>query len=238
MEGIIMPEVIIYNALESIVKCVRKDLTENKDNEKASILYRLLGENIDGKPIMMNRWDFFKQAKKIFTNKNNLSVNFGYNFDVANIIALHIVLPSEQAAESAIGQDEGYNTIVDDEEMITEFFSQNFQSNYQVMITSNNSSEILTVYHVLKSMLLMIIPHLEIMGLRLCKLSGSDIMFKDDLMPNGMFHKVLNISFNYELKVPQMLRKDIIKGIVFDGYLLENIKDECGICDNLNQEQL
>lgn len=238
MEGIIMPEVIIYNALESIVKYVRKDLTENKDNEKASILYRLLGENIDGKPIMMNRWDFFKQAKKIFTNKNNLSVNFGYNFDVANIIALHIVLPSEQAAESAIGQDEGYNTIVDDEEMITEFFSQNFQSNYQVMITSNNSSEILTVYHVLKSMLLMIIPHLETMGLRLCKLSGNDIMFKDDLMPNGMFHKVLNISFNYELKVPQMLRKDIIRGIVFDGHLLENIKDECGICDNLNQEQL
>ena len=233
-----MPEVIIYNALESIVKYVRKDLTENKDNEKASILYRLLGENIDGKPIMMNRWDFFKQAKKIFTNKNNLSVNFGYNFDVANIIALHIVLPSEQAAESAIGQDEGYNTIVDDEEMITEFFSQNFQSNYQVMITSNNSSEILTVYHVLKSMLLMIIPHLETMGLRLCKLSGNDIMFKDDLMPNGMFHKVLNISFNYELKVPQMLRKDIIRGIVFDGHLLENIKDECGICDNLNQEQL
>ena len=238
MEGIIMPEVIIYNALESIVKCVRKDLTENKDNEKASILYRLLGENIDGKPIMMNRWDFFKQAKKIFTNKNNLSVNFGYNFDVANIIALHIVLPSEQAAESAIGQDEGYNTIVDDDEMITEFFSQNFQSNYQVMITSNNSSEILTVYHVLKSMLLMIIPHLETMGLRLCKLSGNDIMFKDDLMPNGMFHKVLNISFNYELKVPQMLRKDIIKGIVFDGHLLENIKDECGMHDNLNQEQL
>lgn len=238
MEGIIMPEVIIYNALESIVKYVRKDLTENKDNEKASILYRLLGENIDGKPIMMNRWDFFKQAKKIFTNKNNLSVNFGYNFDVANIIALHIVLPSEQAAESAIGQDEGYNTIVDDEEMIMEFFSQNFQSNYQVMITSNNSSEILTVYHVLKSMLLMIIPHLETMGLRLCKLSGNDIMFKDDLMPNGMFHKVLNISFNYELKVPQMLRKDIIRGIVFDGHLLENIKDECGICDNLNQEQL
>lgn len=233
-----MPEVIIYNALESIVKCVRKDLAENKDNEKASILYRLLGENIDGKPIMMNRWDFFKQAKKIFTNKNNLSVNFGYNFEVANIIALHIVLPSEQAAESAIGQDEGYNTIVDDEEMITEFFSQNFQSNYQVMITSNNSSEILTVYHVLKSMLLMIIPHLEIMGLRLCKLSGNDIMFKDDLMPNGMFHKVLNISFNYELKVPQMLQKDIVKRIVFDGHLLENIKDECGICDNLNKEQL
>lgn len=238
MEGIIMPEVIIYNALESIVKYVRKDLTENKDNEKASILYRLLGENIDRKPIMMNRWDFFKQAKKIFTNKNNLSVNFGYNFDVANIIALHIVLPSEQAAESAIGQDEGYNTIVDDEEMITEFFSQNFQSNYQVMITSNNSSEILTVYHVLKSMLLMIIPHFEIMGLRLCKLSGNDIMFKDDLMPNGMFHKVLNISFNYELKVPQMLRKDIIKGLVFDGHLLENIKDECGICNNLKQKQL
>lgn len=215
-----MPEIIIYNALESVIRCVRKDLADNKEKEQETILFRLLGENIDGKPLTMNRWNFFKQAKKIFTNKNNLSVNFGYNFEVANIIALHIILPSEQAAESAIGQDEGYD-IQTDNEKVTNFFTQNFQSNYQIMITSNNSSEILTVYHVLKSMLLMLVPHFEIMGLRLCKFSGNDIMFKDDLMPNGMFHKVLNISFNYELKVPQMLQKDIMKKMIFEGKIVD-----------------
>lgn len=227
MEGMVLPEVIIYNALESIIKFIRKDLDNN--NEHETVLYRLIGEGADGKELKMNRWNFFRQAKKIFLDKGNLSVNFGYNFEVAKIISLHIVLPSEEAAESAIGQDEGYGDTVD-EEKVQEYFTQNFRSNYQIMITSNNESEVLTVYHILKSMLIMIIPHLEISGLRLNKISGNDVMFRDELMPNGTFHKVLNLNFNYELKVPQILRKDIIKGIVFDGHLLENINNSCNQC--------
>jgi hypothetical protein len=227
MESIIIPEVIIYNALESVIRYVRKDLTDNSENEQKSMLYRLLGVNPDGKPMNMNRWNFFRQAKKIFTDKNNLSVNFGYNFEVAKIISLHIILPSEQAAESAIGQDEGYGNTIDEDGNIQSYFTQNFTSNYQVMITSNNSSEVLTVYHVLKSLLLMIFPHLEIMGLRLNKLSGNDVMFRDEMMPNGIFHKVINLSFNYELKVPQMLQHEAIRGIVIEGHLLENINDDC-----------
>lgn len=232
---IVIPENVLYNALESVIKYIRKDLDDNKDNLSNTVLYQLLGENSDGKPMAMNRWNFFKQAKKIFTDKNNLTVNFGYNFEVAKIISLHIILPSEQAAESALGQDEGYG-IEDDSE--TMYFTQNFNSNYQIMITSNNSSEVMTVYHILKSMLLMIVPHLEILGLRLNKFSGNDILFRDEMMPNGIFHKVLNISFNYELKVPQILKRNIIKGIVVDGHLLGNIKEDCKICDNLYSNQL
>lgn len=224
MESIIMPEVIIYNALESIISCVRKDLSENK-KDSDTMLYKLLGENIDGKPMQMNRWNFFKQAKSIFKDEQNLSVNFGYNFEVAKIISLHIILPSEEAAESPLGQDEGYGDEYEDEK-ITRFFTQNFRSNYQIMITSNNSSEVLTVYHTLKAMLLMIFPHLEIMGLRLNKISGNDVLFRDEMMPNGIFHKVLNLSFNYELKVPQGLANEIIKNIVFNGMIFQDNMSE------------
>lgn len=224
-----MPEVTIYNALESVIRYIRKDLSESTE-DKNTILFKLLGEDIDGKPMSMNRWNFFKQAKKIFSDKQNLSVNFGYNFEVAKIISLHIILPSEEAAESAIGQDEGYGDEIDENGQIQQYFTQNFRSNYQIMITSNNSSEVLTVYHILKSMLLMIFPHLEIMGLRLNKLSGSDVMFRDEMMPNGIFHKVINLSFNYELKVPQIMRKEIIRGIVVEGHLVGDINDKCPIC--------
>ena len=67
MNGIILPEVIIYNALESVIAYIRKDLSEHngKDEEKKTILYRLMGENIDGKPLKFNHWDFFKQTKKL-----------------------------------------------------------------------------------------------------------------------------------------------------------------------------
>lgn len=224
MESIIMPEVIIYNALESIISCVRKDLSE-KEKDDDTMLYRLLGEDIDGKPMKMNRWNFFKQAKSIFKDEQNLSVNFGYNFEVAKIISLHIILPSEEAAESAIGQDEGYGDEIDENGNLNRFFTQNFRSNYQIMITSNNSSEVLTVYHILKSMLLMIFPHLELMGLRLNKISGNDVLFRDEMMPNGIFHKVINLSFNYELKVPQSVTNEIIKNIVFEGCILDVTKE-------------
>lgn len=236
MSSIIIPENILYNALESVIKYIRKDLEKNIDNDKNSILYRLLGENIDGKPLSMNRWNFFKQSKKIFLDKNNLSVNFGYNPEVAKLISLHIILPSEQADSSAIGQDEGYGA--EDEEDLNFYFTQNFTSNYQIMITSNNSSEVMTVYHVLKSLLLMIVPHLEIMGLRLNKFSGNDIIFRDEMMPNGIFHKVLNISCNYELKVPQLLTNEIIKGIVINGHLLENIEDDCNEENYIESEDI
>lgn len=234
MNSIIIPENVLYNALESVIKYVRRDLEKYSKDEKKSMLYRLLGENIDRKPLSMNRWNFFKQAKKIFLDKNNLSVNFGYNFEVAKIISLHIILPSEQAAESAIGQDEGYG--IDEEDLKTSYFTQNFTSNYQIMITSNNSSEVMTVYHILKSLLLMIVPHLEIMGLRLNKFSGNDVMFRDEMMPNGIFHKVLNVTFNYELKVPQLWTNEIIKGVVIDGHLLDNIKDDCPFCPKIDDE--
>lgn len=234
MENIIMPEIVIYNALESIIGYVRRDLSE-KENDENTILYKLLGQTADKKPLVMNRWNFFKQAKKIFLDKGNLSVNFGYNFEVAKIISLHIILPSEEAAESAIGQDEGYGDEMDEESQTEiQFFTQNFRSNYQIMITSNNSSEVLTVYHILKSLLLMIFPHLEIMGLRLNKLSGSDVMFRDEMMPNGIFHKVINLSFNYELKVPQLIQREFVSGVVFNGHLLENIKNPCPICNDVD----
>jgi hypothetical protein len=220
-----MPEIIIYDALESIINCVRKDLSENGKDED-TMLYKLLGEDVDGKPLKMNRWNFFKQAKSIFKNNQNLSVNFGYNFEVAKIISLHIILPSEEAAESAIGQDEGYDDEIDDKGNLNRYFTQNFRSNYQIMITSNNSSEVLTVYHIIKSMLLMIFPHLELMGLRLNKISGNDVLFRDEVAVNGIFHKVLNLNFNYELKVPQRLMNDVVRNIVYCGNILNRCAED------------
>lgn len=71
----------------------------------------------------------------------------------------------------------------------------------------------------------MIFPHLELMGLRLNKISGNDVLFRDEMMPNGIFHKVLNLSFNYELKVPQSIKNEIIKNIVFEGRILDVTKE-------------
>ena len=214
MSGILLPEVVIFNTLESIVKLLRDDLIQNPDTDSNTILYKILGLDEEGKTIKINLYEYFKQAKRMFLKPDNLSVNFGYNQKVANMISMHILLPAEQG-KSTIGEDEGYieeDIIEENVKTATQpYFTQTYECTYQIMITSNNSMEVNVVYNILKSMLLMLTPHLELMGLRIPVLSGNDIIMQDDLIPNPIFHKVINLSFTYEHNVPQLLRNEVAK---------------------------
>lgn len=233
MKGITVPEVIIYNALEGIVNFIRRDLKENSENEQRTWLYKLLGQDEDGNPIKMNRYNYFEQAKKIFSDVKNLKVNFGYNFEVAKIISLHIILPSESPVAPALGEDEGYQTEFDEESGKSQFkYTQLFDTNYQIMITSDNSSETNIVYTVFKAALIAIVPQLSLLGLMNPKYSGNDIMFNDGMMPQGIFHKVLNLTFQYELTVPQLGLASIFNGFRPDGHPIMRIEDDCGRHDD------
>lgn len=214
MSAILLPEVVIYNTLESIVKMLRNDLLYNRDD--GTILYRLLGVDDEGNPLKMNLYNFFEQAKKIILTTENLNVNFGYNQETAKQVSLHIILPSEQG-KSSIGGDEGYldeeefNPTTKDKESVRGQFTSVFDCTYQIMITGYNQSEVNLVYNILKSMLLMLYEHLELMGLRNPTISGNDIVMQDDLVPVPLFHKVINLSFIYELTVPKILKDYIAK---------------------------
>lgn len=216
--GILMPEIIIYNTLQSIINFIRKDLSKNKDNDKETWLYKLLGVNEEGRPIKLNLYNYYTQAKKMFQREQNFSVNFGYNWEVAKFISLHIILPSESPISPTIGEDEGYMTDFDPEEGVyQEKFTQMFSSNYQIMISSENSNEVNVAYHILKAMMIALVPHLSILGLMNPKFSGNDIVFSDETHPAGIFHRVLNVSFEYEVTVPQLLVREMLKSVVTEG---------------------
>jgi hypothetical protein len=228
MSGILLPEIVIFNTLESIVKLLRNDLAENPSDDSKTILYKILGVDEDGKVIKMNLYEYFKQAKKMFQKTENLSVNFGFNQKVAQSISMHILLPSEQG-KSTIGADEGYiedDVLENGEKVATQqYFTQMYECTYQIMITSNNSSEVNVVYNVVKSMLLMLTPHLELMGIRIPSLSGNDILMQDDLAPVPMFHKVINLSFTYEHNVPQLVKNEIAKKFYFIMRMIDYTDD-------------
>jgi len=227
MNAITIPEIIIYNTLETIKKVLKDDIVENVADSKKSILYRMLGENSDGQPIRLNNYNYFEQAKRIFSKTQFLSVNFGYNFQVAKDLSLNIMLPAESSCDSSIGLGEGYITETETDsvgnEIKRETLTQMMESNYQIMISGDNSSEVSVVYNVLKSMLLILSPHLELLGLRLPKISGNDVMMQDDLIPVAVFHKVLNLSFKYELTVPKTVCDEVIKNFVFKGKMFEQV---------------
>ena len=223
-QGILLPEFVIHKTLVAIVEMLRADLAEHAADDTQSLLYKILGTDEQGQPLQLNLYNVFKQAKKIIQTKNNLSVNFGYNQEVAQIISLHILLPSEQG-KMAIGADEGYlsDDIVEDGEKtrVQNYYTQMYDATYQIMITSNNSAEVNVVYNILKSMLLMLVPQLELMGLRLPTLSGNDVVMQDDLVPVPLFHKVINLSFTYEHNVPQIVQQLVAKNFYYQWRMIE-----------------
>lgn len=221
MAGILLPELVISNILMAIRGMLRNDLN-NSPTDEETILYRILGMGEDGIPIQIGFYNYFQQAKKIISNPQNLSINFGYNQEVAKQCALHILLPSEQG-KTDIGADEGYiNDVetVNNEEKVRPYYTQMYECTYQIMISSGNSSEILVIYNVLKSMLLMLIDKIELLGLRNPSLSGNDIVVQDNLTPIPIFHKVLNLHFMYEHNVPQLLLQDINKHFEYEYRLV------------------
>ena len=223
-QRILLPEFVIHKTLVAIVEMLRAALAEHAADDTQSLLYKILGTDEQGKPLQLNLYNVFKQAKKIIQTENNLSVNFGYNQEVAQIISLHILLPSEQG-KMAIGADEGYlsDDIVEDGEKtrVQNYYTQMYDATYQIMITSNNSAEVNVVYNILKSMLLMLVPQLELMGLRLPTLSGNDVVMQDDLVPVPLFHKVINLSFTYEHNVPQMVQQLVAKNFYYQWRMIE-----------------
>lgn len=223
-QGILLPEFVIHKTLVAIVEMLRADLAEHAADDTQSLLYKILGTDEQGQPLQLNLYNVFKQAKKIVQTKNNLSVNFGYNQEVAQIISFHILLPSEQG-KMAIGADEGYlsDDISEDGEKVRvqNYYTQMYDATYQIMITSNNSAEVNVVYNILKSMLLMLVPQLELMGLRLPTLSGNDVVMQDDLVPVPLFHKVINLSFTYEHNVPQMVQQLVAKNFYYQWRMIE-----------------
>lgn len=67
----------------------------------------------------------------------------------------------------------------------------------------------------------MLVPHLELMGIRIPSLSGNDIMMQDDLTPVPIFHKVLNLTFKYEHNVPQLVVQEVAKKFYFQMRMID-----------------
>ena len=224
MQGTLFPDIILCRTLESIVKLLRNDLMQNRENEHESILYKILGVDEEEKPLKWNFVNFFRQAKKIILDENNLSVNFGYNLETSTPICMHIILPSEQG-KMCIGADEGYLGERDENGDLQLYHTEMYETTYQIMITSTNSTEVTLVYNIMKSMLLMIVDQLDLLGLRAPTFSGNDIVIQDDLTPVPIFHRVLNISFTYEHNVPKLTKDKVGRNFIY-LYQLEGYEQE------------
>ena len=98
-----------------------------------------------------------------------------------------------------------------------------FDTTYQILISSDNSSEVNVVYNLLKSLFLIFYEQLEVSGLRVAKIGGNDIVMRDDYVSSPMlFQKVLNLTFQYDLTVQTPKIFEIARRLQYSLLAVEN----------------
>lgn len=218
IEGIYMPELIIYNFIKTIQKILKKDFEENLDKSK-TLLNSLFEKDRDEKKLQLETYDHLKQAEKILISKG-FAVNLGYNTEVSKMGCVHILLPSENSQPTGIGGNDGYQEDLEFDDSFSPIFSQSFSTTYNLLISSENSLEVLMIYNFLKASFLSLHEHLELYGFQNLKMGGNDIQMQQDLVPTNIYHRSLTISFDYEMIIPSFYKTKLAKDFKLTGIIL------------------
>ncbi|HNQ20662.1 MAG TPA: hypothetical protein PKI46_06345, partial [Bacteroidales bacterium] len=161
-------------------------------------------------------FNFFEQAQDIFLRGNEhprkIAVRMMFDAQRANLPTIHISMPSESNGSDGLGVDEGYQEdIVDTENReVIKTYTRMFDTQYNCIITSDNSTEVLCIYHLIKSVLIGIFDSIEFSGIRNPKLSGQDLQINSDIVPPHIFTRGIGISCSYEQTVPSIQKEKFI----------------------------
>lgn len=204
----IIPEIILLSTFKSALQVIRDDFNTNVGNETKTILYKLLQGN------SIQRYDLFTQAKKVIITTDDdprhFDINLFFNAKRAAIPTGHITLPSENQKDNAIAISEGFpDPMYDDSQnAVTRTFNRRFNAKYNIIFTSDNTNEVVLLYHLFRCILIALTEHLSLAGLEGMKWSGSDISINTDIVPVNVHARALGLDFSYDVVAIDLFAKD------------------------------
>lgn len=224
---IIIPEIIIAEKLNLLLDWIADEYTTTPDKTNSFLGRSLMGVGYD-------KANYYEEAVKIFVKRrkkpDQLSVTIGYNSERAAIPTIHIIIPTEEpGVADGIGFDEGDNPPQIIEGVgVTQNFVRSFSANYSLLITTQSLQETIIIYHVLRAGLIIFFQNIAFDGLMNLKFSGNDITLQQDLIPQNIYHKILSISFFYELNVVNLIYKNLTGdfSLTFKGTIIPDLLDE------------
>lgn len=203
MATITVPEIILLDAINSTLKGIRKDYADKADKTKTWLYRSFNGIKID-------RYDLYKEIVAIVCKEEDDTRFFGgdlmFNPKKNNVPAFHITLPSESPADgNTIGMGAGaydnfqdytmdVDTIVSIDE--AEVFSRQTQTNYSIVIMSDNSMEVVLLYHLMRAIVM--INHVKLADAGIINLSfgGQDLQPYKEVAPQ-LYMRSLSVGFQY-----------------------------------------
>jgi hypothetical protein len=226
---VLIPEVVLFDILNKALDYLRNDYANQTDKSK-SFLMRVLENKI------LERYNFQTQAIQVFIdndlgNQRYLETNLMFNMEREGLPTIHLTLPSEQTQTggNGIGSDEGYmdSIIVEStyngdgslntQGNITAVFTRRFQSTYNIVITSDNSNEVILIYHTLRALLIALIPSISLAGLENVAFGGQDVQLNSSLAPKNMYVRAITVTLQYETSAPSIFPQPLFSDLTAIG---------------------
>lgn len=225
----LIPEVIIYNNINKFLNLLTQDFANYSEN--CTMLYSMFHTDDNNDRIVYETYDWYNQAKSLLLRNQEkarrIEVSMGYNLQRIAVPTIHILLPTETKGRyNTLGASETVPEISQtcgDKLTITKYSSNSVT--YHLMMTSDNSHEVLIMYYFLKYMFNVLAVHFELLGFQNLNFSGQDINMQMDITAPHIFHRNLSMSFDYENVFKFDYNEDLVNGLNFkvcDDFSVDN----------------
>ncbi len=216
----LFPEIKLKVFLDNALSYLQTDYVANTATPTKSFLYRITNGNV------VDRYDFYEQSKAIFIKTNDdprkLKTRLFFDRERAAIPTIHITLPNESPKSDGLGFDSGFNEPIFDDtaETFTTVYNRNFQTTYNIIVSSDNTFEVILIYNVLRALLIGLIDTLNNNGYQNIKISGNDLSINPDIVPPNIFMRNVAVSFEYDYAVPMFNVNEMLNDINFTGTVI------------------
>lgn len=210
--AVIVPELTLFKILRGMIAHVKSEYESTPDKSKTLIYYIFNG-------LVDHKKDYYEQAVDLFTRKvdhpRNIEARLFFDAERSKIPTIHITMPSDDSGENSIGVGESgmAECMYEDDTTLTPIYSRRFDTTYQIICTSDNHSEVLIMYHLVRAVLISIFDTVSLAGLENARLSGQELRIKSDLVPEHIFMRGIGISCSYDVNVPRWWSEDKIADI-------------------------
>ena len=215
-----IPILKVKKFVDLLIEFVKTDYDNATDKTK-SFLYAVLGDNVE------NGWDFYANGIEIFgrgvDDKRKLETRLMFDRSRAMLPTIHVREPAKNKGTSdGIGfMDDNY--VANEDLTISDTRRKSFTSNFELMITSGNSMEVILIQEVLEAAMLASMDTLTIDFFDLIDFNSRELMMNDDIERNMLFIKTIGLNIQYsKSSIPTLYSEQNITTINFNNPTLLN----------------
>lgn len=213
---ITLPEQILFNVLRAGLETYKSDYNASSNKDDSLISQMFKGIIIDG-------FDFYAQAKNLIlrnqSDPNQVKLRMFFDLSAAALPTIHITLPSEVPGANGIGFDAGFEENFQTQDGLEEGFTytRSFNTTFEIVCTSANTFEVLTLYNIVKSIFIIAINSFELSGLQNIKLSGSDLRLPEGFESFPFYGRTLRVDLMYDYSIRELYLKQTIKDVFLEN---------------------